>query len=537
MNSYLSKENLNNLFRYISQDVSSANDINLNDNSKYRKALKKLMRTINTQCVNSNKTYTLEQMNSISLVKIKPFIIELYNKENSNSNFNSNSEFEIDGYLDSSYDNLSLSVSEKSNANVNPLDTIFQDSLITDNQKVKKDSALTKQDFQKQLTEFSKDRGYENISNQTGDVRLDDFQKSLKQSQKRQEQELERRIKKKNMDNDVFKEFKTNLLPRDNRLDFSDTNNPMKQKLMEAKQEREEGPIAKNELDIPNYSSGTAKPIESDPNKTLESMLSQFNRNIENLPKLYENTQQINERTERYKVIVDTGKFSNSLVTNIGSDTTKGWYKWKADLEIDLKVEGLSDIYLESLTITGHTSNDNCAYFVLDVDKFDIISNSNNSFLRDKIIIPNTSESSLYDPSFTFNGAVATTATSTEVLTNNVITDIIIGDSIYLANGNFVGNVIAVGTTSNNHITLDAINTAIVDSAKLFIRKVVIKSERFDTDAKFIGTLNAKKLGVLEFTLTNENGETAETGNNKVFTIDNLDSNRVILDFSIVTRK
>ena len=66
---------------------------------------------------------------------------------------------------------------------------------------------------------------------------------------------------------------------------------------------------------------------------------------------------------------------------------------------------------------------------------------------------------------------------------------------------------------------------------------MVIKSERFDTNAKFIGTLNAKKLGVLEFTLTNENGETAETGNNKVFTIDNLDSNRVILDFSIVTRK
>ena len=545
MNSYLSKENLNNLFRYISQDVSSANDINLSDNSKYRKALKKLMRTINTQCENSNKTYTLEQMNSISLVKIKPFIIELYNKENSNSNSNSdsnsnsNSVFDVDGYLDSSYDNLSLSVSEKSdaNTNANALDAIFQNSLITNNQKVKNDSALTKHDFQKQLSDFSKERGYENTSNQTGDVRLNDFQRSLKKSQKRQEQELEKRLKRKNGNNDILKEFKTDLIPRDNRLDFPDTSNPVKVKILEAKQEREGGPVAKTELDIPNYSSETAKPIESDPNKTLESMLSQFNRNIENLPKMYENTQQIHERTERHKVIVDTGKFSNSLVTNIGSDTTKGWYKWKADLDIDLKVEGLSDIYLESLTITGHTSNDNCAYFVLDIDKFDIVANSNNSFLRDKVIIPNTSESSLYDPSFTFNGAVATTGASTEVLTNNVITDIIIGDSIYLANGNFVGNVTAVGTTSNNHITLDAINTAIVDSAKLFIRKVVIKSERFDTDAKYIGTVNAKKLGVLEFTLTNENGETTESGNNKVFTIDNLDSNRVVLDFSIVTRK
>ena len=64
-----------------------------------------------------------------------------------------------------------------------------------------------------------------------------------------------------------------------------------------------------------------------------------------------------------------------------------------------------------------------------------------------------------------------------------------------------------------------------------------MKSERFDADANFVGTLNAKKLGVLEFTLTNENGENAENGNNKVFTINNLSTNRVILEFSIVTRK
>ena len=64
-----------------------------------------------------------------------------------------------------------------------------------------------------------------------------------------------------------------------------------------------------------------------------------------------------------------------------------------------------------------------------------------------------------------------------------------------------------------------------------------MKSERFDADANFVGTTNAKKLGVLEFTLTNENGESAEDGNNKVFTIDNLSTNRVILEFSIVTKK
>ena len=43
-------------------------------------------------------------------------------------------------------------------------------------------------------------------------------------------------------------------------------------------------------------------------------------------------------------LVIDTGKFSSALVTNIGTDTAGGI--WKAD--IDLKVEGLSDIYLES---------------------------------------------------------------------------------------------------------------------------------------------------------------------------------------------
>ena len=544
MNSYLSKENLNHLFNNLSQDIIN-DGININENPKYRKALKKLMKAIDAQCSISERTYTVNQMNDITILKVKPFIIDLYNKEQSNKNkeIKTNiSGFEVAGYLDNDYDNLSLSITDKpENSNINPLDALFQNSLITDKQKVKAENVIDTIDFQQRLSEVSKERGYENDNNdtefQTGNKRLADFQKSIEQTNLQQQKELEKTLKRKNQNNEVFKNMSSNKLSLDNRLDFQDTSNPIKAKLLEAKRERDGGPISKSEFEIPNYSAENAQPLESDPNKTLDSMLERFNKNLENLPKMYENTQQIHERSKRHRVIIDTGKFSSALVTNIGTDTTKGWYKWKADLDIDLKVEGLSDIYLESVTITGHTSNDNCAYFVFDIDKFDIDANSNNSFLRDKIVVPNTTESSLYDTSFTFDGAVAATSNSTEVLTDSVITDIIVGDGIYLANGNFVGNVTAVGTSSDNHITLDAINTAIVNNAKLFVRKVVMKSERFDADANFVGTTNAKKLGVLEFTLTNENGESAEDGNNKVFTIDNLSTNRVILEFSIVTRK
>ena len=78
--------------------------------------------------------------------------------------------------------------------------------------------------------------------------------------------------------------------------DFPDTSNPIKAKLLEAKRERDGGPISKSEFEIPNYSAENAQPLESDPNKTLEGMLERFNKNLENLPKMYENTQQIHEK-------------------------------------------------------------------------------------------------------------------------------------------------------------------------------------------------------------------------------------------------
>ena len=115
MNSYLSKENLNHLFNNLSRDVIN-DGININENPKYRKSLKKLMRAIHTQCINSERSYTVNQMNDISIVKVKPFIIELYNKEQSNKNIavkSNTTGFEVAGYLDNDYDNLSLSISDK----------------------------------------------------------------------------------------------------------------------------------------------------------------------------------------------------------------------------------------------------------------------------------------------------------------------------------------------------------------------------------------------------------------------------------------
>ena len=118
------------------------------------------MKSIHTQCINSERSYTVNQMNDISIVKVKPFIIELYNKEQSNKNkeIKSNTTgFEVAGYLDNDYDNLSLSISDKpENSKINPLDELFQDSLITNNQKVKTDNKLDNKTFKKDCLNFQK---------------------------------------------------------------------------------------------------------------------------------------------------------------------------------------------------------------------------------------------------------------------------------------------------------------------------------------------------------------------------------------------
>ena len=117
------------------------------------------------------------------------------------------------------------------------------------------------------------------------------------------------------------------------------------------------------------------------------------------------------------------------------------------------------------------------------------------------------------------------------------MTDINVTDSIYLGNGDFVGNVVTAGTgAGNKDITLDSVKHAILDGASLFVGQHRIKVEKYDANANYLGTINPKNLNVLEFTLTNQDGEHAETGDNKTFHESGASNNRVILEFSIVSR-
>ena len=559
MSKYLSKENLDNLFHFIAEDIKNIG-IDISQNDKFKKATKKLMKSISRQMNDTGKSLNLQQLNQFSTLKIKPFLVEMYQREqerqapDTNLNLSGYSNAPLLGHMLNGEDNSS------------ELDTLFQNSSITNNQPIENDNNLSTEDFAKRLDEFTRERGGENPfdNHQKMVNETSQFRETLAKANKIQEEARVKQIEDKKKAN----EFYSTLDPVKNepildRGSFAGaySSRPLVTKSAELNKRRDiASKAADNNLNNPyfqvnpdndaraliekvvvnNRDHSNENAVAFDPNKTTAEMLSVYNRSAKIPPKIFENTQTFHERTNRHTVIVDTGDLGNPLVTNLGEDTTKGWYKWKADLDITLKVEAISDIFLESFTIRGQTVSDNCEYFVLDIDKFDVESHSNNSNLRDRLTIPNNHMATeFYNPSVTFDGsgnAQSVTAVETTIDTNKNVTDINVTDSIYLGNGVFVGNVTAIRVGGNKKITLDSVRHTIQDGASLFVGQHRIKVEKYDANANYLGTINPKNLNVIEFTLTNQDGNHAETGDNYTFHEATATNNRVILEFSIVSR-
>lgn len=560
MSKYLSRENLDNLFHFITQDIKNIG-IDITENERFKKATKKLMKSIHRQVSETNNSMNLQQLNQYSTQKIKPFLVEMYQRERDKQE--SGNTMNLSGYSDGPLLGLNLNRDE---SDVSELDALFQNSSITGNNPIEADTNLSTEDFAKKLDDFAKERGQENPFG-TYDKLVNDtqqFRETVSKTNELNEKERSNRTKTKKKGNEFFATLDAaKSVPVLDRDSFSSaystkplvTRNPQQRKkndkIEKATENNRNNPYFQispdndarsliDKITVNNVDHTRDNAVPYDPEKTTADMLSVYNRDAKIAPKIFENTQTFHERTNRHTVIIDTGDLSSPLVTNVGNDTSKGWYKWKADLDITLKVESISDIFLESVTIRGHTVSDNCEYLVLNIDKFDIESSSNNANMRDRLTIPNkNSTTDFYNPSVTFDGSGSqqdTTTVETTLLTNKNVTDINVTDSIFLGNGDFVGNVVSVREGGNKNIKVDYVRHTIQDGASLFVGKHNIKIEKFDANANYIGTINPKNLNVIEFTLTNQDGEHAETGDNKTFHEAAAGNNRVILEFSIVSR-
>ena len=101
--------------------------------------------------------------------------------------------------------------------------------------------------------------------------------------------------------------------------------------------------------------------------------------------KFYQNSRYCNNRADTQILILDSGKLG-------AADTA--WKDSNATLHEPLRIDSLSDIYLDNFTTYDANQNatssimDN-SHFILSINEFNIKTNSTNSKHYNKIIIPN----------------------------------------------------------------------------------------------------------------------------------------------------
>ena len=264
-------------------------------------------------------------------------------------------------------------------------------------------------------------------------------------------------------------------------------------------------------------------------------------------PLLYQNSSQGAERIIKQTFIIDSGitntNFEPQLnlvtvaavaatpgvpgvaaysysptVTNL--DLTRSWAKFKVTLIDSVKIDKLCDLYLRSVSIQGaarQTQN-----FVIDMEELNINHTSNNSFLKDKIVILNNGGrgSSLFNISYpTQSYYIASLNPSklkqlTFTLTNSDGTS---------NDGDFFEKVTTTTTTicSINDSTTVTINS----TAGLFVGSTVT-GNGIQNNSTITSITNATDFVISIIT----------TGGNLTSTLTFTTRNRLVISFEIVSR-
>ena len=104
---------------------------------------------------------------------------------------------------------------------------------------------------------------------------------------------------------------------------------------------------------------------------------------------MFQNSGYCDTRINKQILILDL--IEHGVSSHGATNFESGNINFTANLHEPLKIDTLSDIYLDNFTTTDVQPNTatSCEAFVISINEFQIKSNSNNSKLYNKIIIPN----------------------------------------------------------------------------------------------------------------------------------------------------
>lgn len=546
MAKFLSKQNLEHIYNYLKTDLEAIN-IKLDEDKKYRKAVKTMMRSIDNQHRESDKQMSVDNLNVYAVSKIKPFLVEMFKKIADNNGGKNVKHFEPEG-LNMSIMGYDINSSDADVNTGDELDALFKTS-ITNNGNIGEENIMSTSDFQKKLQEAQNSRGYSDYVKNTTEFR-DEVDKANRMSQqdlgslKKNNRKMDENEFYKNLyensenplnsgidlqDQTEYKEALRAGLRKDPNNNVNNSNNVLSsQNLLVDNQNN----ILKN-IVVKNRDHSDDNIIEPVTSETgLENPL-EIGEGATFQPILYENTQTGRERINNYIINIDSGTsgtFSDLNVNNLG---TNFWSNFRVNIDSQLNIDKLCEIYLESMTIIGQTIPDLCPYFSIKIDEFNIATSSNNSDLRDRIVIANSADMEYTDTGVLTTGAVAVgTTTAITVDGSNATEFISVGDYLYTLGGQFLGVVTAVGSSTS--ITVGGgTKTALVDNNRILVGRLKHSCNEHKLSNGYIGTLNPKRLLTFTVSIKNQDGNDVDSNSpdNNVFRDADSAQNRIMFTF------
>ena len=548
---FLSKENLDNIYEYLNTKTVHNYSVNLNTNEKYKKIVKKLSKTIFKSLNSKIQNMSINEFNELVVNKSLPFIKQNIDKEISKIKYLNN---DVNGSKSNNTKPINYS---ELNENILNIDLNKSLKLVSDNEnKGKQKKTKTKRkNKNNEYDSYLKDAlEFENLVKQSNNKIKNNFKELVKTSQNNfikkcdvedvdsfvlnrciaKDDVIEKGLSKSAFEEIVEKKTLNNMNNSNNTNNLNNINNmnslsSYPTSSISSSEVTKETTAASNQDGLVDFYDNNEinykklfteilinqkdfsknNKIESYEGETyLPNLIANYGEEAPIQPLLYQNTKSGNEILNTFNVIIDTGNVAggsfpgadntpdkeydltstsnNSVVTLTGIFP---WQKFRVNLDDQFKLDKITDVYLKSFSLVGPTTMDKCLYFVLDIEEFNIRTQSNNPHFKSKVVIQNTTQAKTF-----------------------------IKESQIDSSG--ANGTITASNTVNLGPTVDTVFT-----------------KSYTKYSNYLTTITPSNFTTLNFELTNENNEGADDGDNKTFLDRSSKKNRIIFELDFVTRK
>ena len=486
-NSFLSAQNIDNIYEYINAEMVKNHNVNLNTDTKNKKIVKKLTKTVydklNKDFVNTglNKSIGVNGFNDMVIKKCVPFLLNKTMVKNTTNKIEKKKRHKYSVKKNVGIKNFDLDIGKPKKLNG---ETNFQE-YINDaedfEQLVKESNRQINDSFKAYAEKKSVFNSHDSISDSCSSSTLNNDSDFI----------IDRCATKDDVDT--------------NKLNSAAFNDVLQQKMTGSNPQSPASNNYSNSGAYDNYNQINVKEMLTNvlinqtdhSNNEIESyegemylpnLIREVGEEAPIQPLMYQNTKQGAERFASKSIILDSGdaggtngKFNLTTttstttpapVTNIG---TNRWSKFRINLQETFKIEKLCDIYVRNFTIIGATDISNALYFAVRIEELNTLKPSNNRHIKDKIIFRNTN-------------------------LNTTDTD--------------------PGDANESHISQ---------------RDVV--SHTFAFRSYYVASTNPQTFFNLNVELMNENGLSADDGDNNTFKNNASITNRVILELEFIPRE